>query len=542
MITSTLVKMLSYCNNVKELRLPPGTKLNCKQLDIILSMKQLEKLEILLSSDFKPLLEIGRLRELTVHAEEKKTQPFCMLCVKEWVAKGFIPCNLSIVVHTYNLNIVEHEFAEQLQKSFLESWRQWNSTIPVSHTAYLKLYNNNRSPLNISPIFPTIHFEFSQKANLPFVKLSDFGVLGLERDFTLLTHAVHDGKTVSKAKVMAPDEFSHVITPMLNSGIRNLSCVTDFDFVQCQFLHSGHLEQLAIACPNIQRLNLGGNTECLSSLQGLRMIVQCCEGLRGLNLRGIPLGNIANNVQLWDLLSRMKKLTYLAFQVCLFGVSASTNLQYVHNLCRLFWKFSNLEGLEFHLCFGFCWGCLSCEAEMRWVWVFLSSFQSLRHCKFDCDDPDSVQDVIADCEQLTCLHCHCEELSLSSVFNSNLQQLSISSVGTDIPDVFLETVSAHRGLVHVGFGVNSVKIEGITSLIENSPKLLTLVVYTCETIRNEQGLKVNLIKFKSNIKKSPCQKLFTVGTYKIVQNNESAASYLEDYIPRTDLASLWIYN
>ena len=79
---------------------------------------------------------------------------------------------------------------------------------------------------------------------------------------------------------------------------------------------------------------------------------------------------------------------------------------------------------------------------MRWVWVFLSSFPSLRHCKYDCDDSDSVQVVIAECEQLTCLHCCGEDFSLSSALNSNLQQLLISSYGTNIPDI-LETVSAH---------------------------------------------------------------------------------------------------
>ena len=292
-ITSTLVKMLSYCNNVTELRLPPGSKLSCKQLEILQSMEQLEKLEVLLSSDFKPLLQIGRLKELTVHAEEKETQLFCMPCVEEWVAKGFISYNLNIVVHTYNLNIVEHEFVEQLQKSFLESWRQWNSTIPVGHTAYLKLYNtgNNRSPLNFFPIFPTVQLEFSQTATLPFVKTSSFGVLGLEGDLVLLTDTVHDGRTAVKAKIMTPDEFNHILI-ILNSSVKSLNFVTDFDFIQCQFLHSGHLEQLAIACPNIQRLNLGGNTECLDSLQGLRMIAHCCVDLCGLNLRGIALENV----------------------------------------------------------------------------------------------------------------------------------------------------------------------------------------------------------------------------------------------------------
>ena len=42
-------------------------------------------------------------------------------------------------------------------------------------------------------------------------------------------------------------------------------------------------------------------------------------------------------------------------------------------------------------------------------------------------------------------------------------------------------------------------------------------------------MKVNLTHLKSKIKKKlPHQKLFTVGTYKIVQKDESTASRLED--------------
>ena len=45
--------------------------------------------------------------------------------------------------------------------------------------------------------------------------------------------------------------------------------VTQFDASRCDSIHSGHLEQLVITCPNLDHLNLPGNDCCLENLQGL---------------------------------------------------------------------------------------------------------------------------------------------------------------------------------------------------------------------------------------------------------------------------------
>ena len=62
----------------------------------------------------------------------------------------------------------------------------------------------------------------------------------------LLTDTVYNQKTVFKAKII-PDDFSHVHVP--NSAVTSLNFMTDFDFSLCAFLHSGHLEQMAIESP-----------------------------------------------------------------------------------------------------------------------------------------------------------------------------------------------------------------------------------------------------------------------------------------------------
>jgi len=243
---STLFKMLSHCNNVMQLRLPPETKLDSEELRLAVQhMELLEKLEVQLSTDIEPLLRIGGLKELTVHvviAQKLEIYDFCIACVHKWIGKGFVPSKL---------NIVTRRFSDQLQVSFLESWVQWNAILPMNHTACLKLYYNFRSKLKLLPIFPEVHLEFGQAATMPFVKASSFGLLGLENDLVLLTSSVHNSKAAFKADIVFSDEFDYVHDNMLNRAFIDLSFVTAFNFALTRSLHSGHLEQLAVSCPNL---------------------------------------------------------------------------------------------------------------------------------------------------------------------------------------------------------------------------------------------------------------------------------------------------
>ena len=504
-------------------------------------MERLEKLEVQLSTDIEPLLQIDGLKELTVYvviAQKQQTESFCISCVQKWIEKGFVP---------RNLNIVTNAFADQLQVSFLESWIQWNATLPMGHTACLKLYDDFGFTRNLSPVFPMAQLEFSQTATIPFVKANNFGLLGLNNDLVLLNSCVYNGKAAFSANIVfSDDEFYFVHDSMLKRSVTDISFITDFNFALCESLHSGHLEQLAIACPNLQRLNLESNDNCLRSLQGLQKIAQHCSDLRGLNLRFIPFDVVESHEKLWEFLSDIKKLTYLALKVCLFGVHVRPDVQYSYKMFSLFQKFSSLQGLKFHNSseLPVCSACIASKPQLKWVWLFLSYFPSLRHCNCCYSDSDSVQDIIAGCKELKYLSCYAvERLSLSSTCSSHLQQLSIFSHVTDISDIlFLETVSAHGGLSRVVLSINSVTSEGITNLIVNSRDLLTLGVSTCQSIYDKQGLKVNLKEFKTRMKtKFSCRKLFTVGCYKVIQNNKSLTKTLSNYIhdDDSDLFSMW---
>ena len=130
--------------------------------------------------------------------------------------------------------------------------------------------------------------------------------------------------------------------------------------------------------------------------------------------------------------------------------------------------------------------------------------------------------------------------ALSSPCNCTLEQLCIKSEETDPNDTFIDTVSAHGGLVHVVFAVNSVPSEGITALIENSHKLLTCNIITVDQVYDREGMRVNLKVLKVALKaKYSRRKLFTCGNLHLIQENKQyVQNAVEEFLEDTDLMRL----
>ena len=97
---------------------------------------------------------------------------------------------------------------------------------------------------------------------------------------------------------------------------------------QCDDVYSDQLEQLAIACPNLQRLNLLQSRHCLKSLQGLRTIASSCRSLQGLNLMAISVKDVENEIKLWEILSNMK-LTHLGVDLCVLLPSVEDKIKLI---------------------------------------------------------------------------------------------------------------------------------------------------------------------------------------------------------------------
>ena len=83
---------------------------------------------------------------------------------------------------------------------------------------------------------------------LSSVKASKYGILGLDYETLHLTEGSYHGKKVHKALLTGTNN------EYIDTSVTSLSSVTYFDASYCKVLYPGHLEQLSVACPNLQRL------------------------------------------------------------------------------------------------------------------------------------------------------------------------------------------------------------------------------------------------------------------------------------------------
>ena len=120
-----------------------------------------------------------------------------------------------------------------------------------------------------------------------------------------MTDCRYNGKTMYLVNY---NMFNKYVIPELSMSacitkFKNPVCTTHFDMPNCLLFHSVYLEQLAIACPNLQRLNVEGST-CLSSLQGLQAIASHCHNLYkdGTYLvYCIHVSRVENYILLWEI-------------------------------------------------------------------------------------------------------------------------------------------------------------------------------------------------------------------------------------------------
>jgi len=484
-------------------------------------MKYLQKLDIKWSFQVWHLLSLTgdhpNLKELTVRVYMRSgddTVAFINsthLWIKPWIAKGFVPQNVNFInaglSHQYRVLLCE----------VLRVWLKLNANSLTGCTGFLKFYN--KMWFNLYPDIPELELEFGKTAVLPMVKISHFGILGLDSDWALVTKGVSGSETLCKVAFVSPAwlvsniKFSYIYSPTLKSVVR-------FDLPFCNGLLSGYLEQLAISCPNIQQLNLQYSQNCLRSLQGLRAIATYCDNLQGLNILGIT--EMENQVQLWQILSDVK-LTHLAVDFCVVEPIGKTDR---NKLIELYQKFVSLKALEFCSTYhaSISYYCGECDANRDKGWL-VTSFPILEFCLIDDIHFLVVQHIIESCKELKYFNCSSivgDELL--PVDSCSLQQLDIDSDELELPDEFMSTISAHGGLVHVLLNVGTVSIEGITVLIENSPDLLMLYI---SGVSFEEHLIISL-------KEKFCQrKLFTRGSFTLQGADIGEAEH------NTNLLSLW---
>jgi len=349
--------------------------------------------------------------------------------------------------------------------------------------------------------------------------------LGLDEDCILLSGShgnVAEAVTAYKAKLWK----HHKDVSKYRYDVGSLNMITEFDFSSSDSIFSNHLEQLAVLCPNLRRLNLRDHTNCLKDLQGLRAIAHCCHHLQGLNLIGIQVTEIESNLQLWEILSDMK-LTHLAIELCVIIPFENDGL-YKQNLIRLYQKCSLLQALQLKRD-KIVRPCPKCEAYNDNDCLVLSHFPSLTLCSLEhmpFKSNATMRNAVASCKELKYLK-YSVFYNLDNdhpvLFSCNLQQLVIDCSSYDISNEFMHIVSAHGDLVHVLFYVQSMTHEGIFTLLMNSPKLLTFYAAADCLSRNLMTPRINNAEALRLFywKKFPNKKLFTAGTFTITNSHSS---------------------
>ena len=468
MTPSTAMKMLRYCCNVTEVTL--GSCLNGDQVkEIVKKMKHLRKLDICHSTSIpiKPIIAAagcGNLEKFVLRGVDAPHVRHDHL--PEWVHVEFQPPNLSFVIHEDIDVLFQHYLLKILQQ-----WQRWNIQIPAGHTACFKLYFTESNPWDTCSAAPVLQLDFGKTATYPFVKAKNFGLFDFGDNLLLLSNSAGNGKVDHKASVTRSDGFSFCMRKLC-CNVSSLSFVTDFTATRRGLL-CGHLEQLSIACPNLERLNLSGNASCLESLQGLRNIVDHCHKLQGINLENIHVTKIQNCMELWEVLSEIKMLNHLRIEMCTMKSFIEITVRSQHGSVQLALKFVHLKRLELMFNDNRETPCIPSNDDLHHACpMLLSQFPSLVCCFAENRVFTTVVDMITKCKHLKYFKysCNCREplfgtQPLSTAPNKHLQHLDIYLREGKIDEAFMDSVSAHGELTTVLLFEVSVTEAGITALI-----------------------------------------------------------------------------
>ena len=325
----------------------------------------------------------------------------------------------------------------------------------------------------------------------------------------------------------------------LNHSI--FKCKSVVELVVEQELSSGSLGQLAIAHPNLQRLDLKSpDTLCLT---GLCTIAHHCHNFQGLSLLGHTVNEVENQARFWEILTDTK-LTHLAVDACVLLSSLKDKKQFI----TFFQKCRNLRALELGSY------CSECTTKLTDNGLFiLSHFPSLIHCVFNnivgSNYANLMRDILISCGQLKYLNYvellggmtrHLHNLDFD-IDNCNLQQLHFHSQLSDLPSIFMSSISANGGLVHVVLCAKTVTSEGVIVLIENSLNLLTLHVAVYHGILGEKESLITPENFMAHLRQMfSNRKLFKLDCC-ILKSFEDVdtVNIQEKILYDTDLDGMW---
>ena len=533
-VPSKLEVMLKFCKNLIHLNLPSFQYGSFEKLQkIVHSMGSLQILNIRV-----PLFTENTLirRYLALCNNNLKELSLCYRLanvrqwLEEWADNNYVPRKLSITVDRHTLTSSIQACVPILRNKTLQ--KNLDSGEDV---AWANIY------LDFSATIPFIQLRVTESSVvLSSVKASKYGILGLDHDTLHLTEGSYHGKKVQRALLTGTDN------EYIDVSVTSLTSVTYFDASHCRVLYPGHLEQLSIACPNLQRLDLTGNYNCLNNLQGLHSLANNCKTLQGLSLKGIHVHDCEYDcIQVWEILCTMR-LSELAIEACMIKCDGR-NAKFVESasgdcsagvkrqkLNHMFQRYFSLQVLELRFNHQSCY--YLSDNELLLVTNF-PSITYYRLCSLPSNNCHHTLKQIFGQKYLRCLFLSknkCGKLSLSLEGHcSSLQQLYIHSRDTVPTEAFVDALCGHGGLEHVILWVKSLTAKSIENMIEHSSNLLTFHVYLYSRAFLTSELKDLTATFKAKFSR---RKLFNGGNFEIRVSYHFARVEMND---DTDLSSVW---
>ena len=506
-----ILKMVQCCTKVTHLSLPRNLSLDHLE-EIVHAMKHLQQLDMFVNEkhmESRILATAAGMKKLILRYEDSMNRSLWLYITNSFgnLLEGIRQQgkNLPSLINVY-IPCMYHMFENQL----LQFWSTWSFKLPSFEVG---LYVTRRTvPINLYPSIPHMKFQFGPAATPPLIKLSDHGILGLQYDIFHFTDYDHYGEV--RHSMTAQYYRLDVVKKHFNRT-SNLYSVSNIDFcgMGTHDIYPGHLEQLAIACPNLERINLKYAIHCLQSLKGLRAIVDKCKNLQGINLAGMHISFVEGNLLLWELLSSVKKLTHLAINLSM--LTHHGNCADQQKLIGLLKSCGNLKALEI----------TDQHDTVDSKDLLFSHFPSLVYVKLGTEDSGPLECTITNCHQLKYLHYYARNLSIRRISfpssnSGHLQQLYMENI--DLSAASAHVLSAHGGLEQIILYDVRITTSAITTLISNSPNLILLHIFdtrlNLEDYKNTMS-RLNLEDYKNTMSNTfSNHKLFTVGDFFIDTN------------------------
>ena len=543
-----MLKMAQYCAKVTHLCLPRDTRLSLDNLqEIVHTLTGLQQLDVCTDSRSNTFHFRQQLRHNQLQEGVMRLFKITATVVKELNlqidhyedSRSVVASIEKLASQVYPLSPVINLFAVQTTQDIFSFWLKSGAQAP---SFKISLYDNRKIPINLYSPMPFRKFQFGLMNVPPFVRLSNYGMLGLEDDVFHLNEYDHRGVSKHTVTRIGTGSYKAFIKEKHFNDIVHLHSVSYIDISDLD-VSSNQLEQLAVVCPNLQRLNLQGNIHCLEDLQGLHVIVNACQNLQGLNLTGISAPSVGSHLRLWELLSSLKKLTHLASDLCLL---TPCNLDDTSKQ-RVIAKFKGcykLQALEISCNEE----CMECSNSVDFLF---SHFPSLIYCRMLFFEHSALMYVITNCGKLKYLYeehpskSDCDSFTMlpSSCY---LQQVYINSLSFNVTDKLVSVISTHGELECVILHVHSITVSGLTSLINNSPNLILLHISVKQPLFDKDHGRPydgrDGCSCRDRVQRMFLyRKLFSIGSFDVIclGAHKQIRTVRDTELFNTDLNSLW---